>query len=256
MIKNKLKDRYKAIFKSYHDITLKTHIEKFTELDEFLPYNSTFHCITNTQTLAFEFVSKNSISCLGFKPEELKNKGMEFFWQRMHPEDTKSWLEAMSELMKFTLKEIPENERNRMSYTWNYRFKHFNDSYVNIIQNTTPLKFDANSKPVAGLAHYTVVDAQSFFAVNATAKKLNSQKEYETLFFKSYSPKMLLNGITNRERDIVRLLVLGNSSKKIGEKLHISTRTVETHRNNILRKMNVTSTTELIAVLNSNLSNL
>jgi len=252
MLENKLRDRYKAIFESYQKESLKIHIKRFTELDGFLPHISTYYCITNTQTLQFEFVSKNSVSCLGYKSEELKQKGMEFFWKRMHPDDTGNWLDAMSELMKFTLNTISENERKMMSYSWNYRFKHFNGNYVHIIQNTTPLEFDASNRPIIGLAHYTILDEQSFFAVNATAKKLNIRNEYETLFFKSYSQKLISNGITNRERDVIRLLIIGNSSKQIGQKLHISFRTVETHRNNILRKMNVTSTTELINVLRSN----
>ena len=252
MSETNLKDRYKEIFKTYDSSSLRTHIERFTELDKYLPFIYTFYCITNTQSLQFEFVSKNSVSCLGFKSEDLKIKGMEFFWERMHPDDTNRWLDAMSDLMKFTLLEIPDNERKKMSYTWNYRLKNNNNSYVNIIQNTTPLEFDANNKPIIGLAHYTVLDEQSYFAVNASAKKLNSSNEYETLFFKTYSQKLLSNSITNRERDIIRLLILGNSSKQISNKLHISIRTVDTHRSNILRKMNVSSTNELIAILNAN----
>lgn len=252
MENNILKDRYKEIFKSYDSNSLHAHIERFTELDKFLPFSSTFFCITNTQTLQFEFVSKNSISCLGIDAKDLKNKGMEFFWSRMHPKDTKSWLDAMTELMKFTLSNIPDSDRDKMSYTWNYRFKHENGTYVNVIQNTTPLEFDPYNKPIIGLAHYTIISEQIKFPVNASAKMLNSNNQYDTLFFKAFSQKLLSNGITKRERDVMRLLILGDSSKLIGEKLYISSRTVETHRSNILRKMNVSSTTELIAILSAN----
>ncbi len=39
-----------------------------------------------------------------------------------------------------------------MSYSWNYRIKNADDDYVNSIQNTTSIEFDANTKPIIGLA--------------------------------------------------------------------------------------------------------
>jgi DNA-binding NarL/FixJ family response regulator len=52
--------------------------------------------------------------------------------------------------------------------------------------------------------------------------------------------------LTSREQEIMVLLAEGLSSKKIAEKLFISPKTVENHRSNILRKLNLHSTIELI----------
>lgn len=57
------------------------------------------------------------------------------------------------------------------------------------------------------------------------------------------TPKEVL---TNREREILKLLADGKSSKEIGELLFISLRTVQNHRANILKKLNVKRTTDLI----------
>ncbi len=51
---------------------------------------------------------------------------------------------------------------------------------------------------------------------------------------------------TERETEIIRLCAKGLSAKQIAEKLNISTRTVETHKNNIFKKMGFNSTGELI----------
>jgi len=75
---------------------------------------------------------------LGFDSDILKEKGMNFFWSRIHPEDQQPWLNALKGLMVYTMSEIPVKERLLMNYTWNYRLKNKNDEYVNIIQNTTP----------------------------------------------------------------------------------------------------------------------
>jgi len=252
MKQNQIKDVYKSIFKSYDKPSLETHIKKIIDLDNYLPYSSTFFCITNTQSLEFEYISKNFKACLGLDPNLLKVSGMRYFWSRIHPKDLEKWLKALNELMEFTLDTIKEEERHKANYTWNYRFKNADNIYVNIVQNTTPLAFDSQNKPIIGLAHYTVLHSDIKMDVSASAKILNDQDEYETIYFNNYGQKLLSNGISNRERDVVRLLVLDYSSKDISQKLNISSHTVDTHRRNILKKLNISSTGELIGMLKMN----
>ena len=52
--------------------------------------------------------------------------------------------------------------------------------------------------------------------------------------------------LTEREQEIVRLIVKEFSNKQIAEKLFISERTVETHRKNIFRKTNTSSLVGLV----------
>ena len=54
------------------------------------------------------------------------------------------------------------------------------------------------------------------------------------------------NSLTKRETEIVRLICKEYSSAEIAETLFISTRTVETHRKNILNKINVKNIVGLI----------
>lgn len=245
---------YSNIFESYDNPLLDEHIKKIIELDAYLPYSSTFFCITNTQTLSFEYISKNMSACLGLDPVELKKRGMRYFWSRMHPDEIEFWLKALDELMNFTLNEISVDQRSSMTYSWNYRFKNGSDDYVNIVQNTTPLEFDFDNKPIIGLAHYTVLHPDIKMQVCASAKLLNSNNEYETKYFNNFSQKLLSDSISNRERDVIRLLVLNYSSKEIGAKLGISPNTVDTHRRNILKKLNISSTGELIGMLKLNMN--
>jgi len=247
-----VKNAYKEIFKSYENPSLEKHINKIKELDAYLPYSSTFFCVTNTQDLNFEYISKNIKACLGLDKKTLESKGMRYFWSRIHPDDLELWLKALNELMNFTLNSTSIDDRKKMSYTWNYRLKNANGDYVNVIQNTTPLKFDSEDKPIIGLAHYTVLSPKIKLQVCASAKLLNEHDEYETIYFNNFSQKLLSEGISNRERDIIRLLVLNYTSKQIGDKLNISPNTVDTHRRNIIKKLNMSSTGELIGVLKMN----
>jgi DNA-binding NarL/FixJ family response regulator len=55
--------------------------------------------------------------------------------------------------------------------------------------------------------------------------------------------------ISRREKEIIRFIRKGYQSKKIGEELGISYRTVGKHRENIMKKCKVTNVTELIYFL-------
>ena len=52
--------------------------------------------------------------------------------------------------------------------------------------------------------------------------------------------------LTAREREITQLLAEGRSSKEAASLLNLSTKTVETHRSNIMRKLNLHSIRDLV----------
>ena len=52
--------------------------------------------------------------------------------------------------------------------------------------------------------------------------------------------------LTVREREVLKLIVEGKSSKEIGDLLFISPRTVERHRANIMEKLNIKKTVDLV----------
>lgn len=53
------------------------------------------------------------------------------------------------------------------------------------------------------------------------------------------------NVLTHREREVLQMLAEGNSTKQVALKLHISIKTVETHRRQIMRKLDIYSVAEL-----------
>jgi DNA-binding NarL/FixJ family response regulator len=80
-------------------------------------------------------------------------------------------------------------------------------------------------------------------------------------FFTSSVADMVLNGylhggtptppadlgrLTVREREVVQLLAEGKSNKEVGTLLGITTKTAETHRTNIMRKLDMHSMSELV----------
>lgn len=54
--------------------------------------------------------------------------------------------------------------------------------------------------------------------------------------------------LTNRENEILKLLILGGNNEEIAEKLFISAHTVKTHRNNIMKKLDAHNLGDLVRI--------
>ena len=61
--------------------------------------------------------------------------------------------------------------------------------------------------------------------------------------------------LSERELEITRLVCEGMTSKEISEQLNLSLHTVETHRRNILKKLNLKKTTSLVDYYNNYIEN-
>ena len=56
----------------------------------------------------------------------------------------------------------------------------------------------------------------------------------------------LPNDLTKREHEVLGLVAMGKGNKEIAESLFISVKTVETHKGNILEKLGLRNSAELI----------
>jgi DNA-binding CsgD family transcriptional regulator len=53
--------------------------------------------------------------------------------------------------------------------------------------------------------------------------------------------------LTEREREVLELIVLGHTQREMAERLHLSVKTIETHRANIAEKLDCHTRAELVA---------
>lgn len=89
-------------------------------------------------------------------------------------------------------------------------------------------------------------------ALNATSKaeKFICNKIIDVILDKQINPAeerdCRANSLSKRELEIIQLTVKGLSAKEIGQELFISTHTVYTHKKNILKKLNLNSSSEVI----------
>lgn len=123
----------------------------------------------------------------------------------------------------------------------------YNDEYLieqckNLGANGYLLKNVGNDEFLHVLAH---VSKDDFYISDS----LKSNSEKKKLFNDQFINKMKL---TDREIEILKLLAKGSSSADIALVLHLSAHTVNTHRKNILRKLDMNSTVELVRFVHDN----
>ncbi len=78
-------------------------------------------------------------------------------------------------------------------------------------------------------------------------KMINTSAERTKTFKSSVEEMQEEYGISDREKEIIQLISRGYTSNKIAEELVISPHTVKNHRKNILQKLELTNTYELIS---------
>lgn len=78
-----------------------------------------------------------------------------------------------------------------------------------------------------------VASGQKYFSSDVTMTLLNPSNG------QSSEDNKVLSELTEREIEILKLIAEGFSNKEIGDKLFISHRTVDTHRTNLMKKLDV-----------------
>lgn len=88
----------------------------------------------------------------------------------------------------------------------------------------------------------TVAERRYYISPNISnylVKRLNTRKGFE-------SSQPSINDLTKSERAILKLISIDKTTQQIADELHISYKTVENHRNNISKKLNLSGSHSLV----------
>lgn len=88
-------------------------------------------------------------------------------------------------------------------------------------------------------AIHTLEAGQTYLGEDVSKTLLNS-------FMKKTTQSQLVEKLSEREKEVLECIATGCTTQEIGDKLFISKNTVETHRKNLLYKLNAKNTAELI----------
>lgn len=183
------------------------------------------------------FVSPQVTPVAGYLPEEYNYQKQVAV---IHPQDQPIMMEAI----KYAYGQLYHKAVKpfETSFNFSYRLRHKNGHYLRVLRQGMPIKY---SKDGFILFYVSVVTDISHLSNDKKVYAGRSGKGMEDYDFhvdKFYKSKFL----SKREIDILIMLREGLHSSEIGERLFISKHTVDTHRRNILKKLGVPSTVQLI----------
>ncbi len=95
------------------------------------------------------------------------------------------------------------------------------------------------------LAIKTVTNGQKYFPPTISLILVDALQNRNT-FQPKVIVKTVIDHLSKKEKQILKLISEGQNSKEIAEKLNLSTRTVSNHRANMLKKTKMNNTTELV----------
>ncbi len=145
---------------------------------------------------------------------------------------------------------LPPERRSHVKMTLYFRVRNTQEEYYWIMVQYLDNILDNNNMFVYGLVLATDIshlkkDGEPMMSILDTyagdCQQFFCTDKYEL------AKKELTGSITAREREILYYLVNGFSSKQIAAQLDVSIKTIDNHRQNMLRKTRCKSTPELIA---------
>jgi DNA-binding CsgD family transcriptional regulator len=204
-------------------------------------------CITwilNVQTVQFDFISPNVQSILGYETTLWKAKGLAFLNEVIHPEDQpRIW--KLFRCIWDLLLALPSNHRKHYQFTGDYRVRKPNGDYVRILEQNTILQQDNHGNITHLLI--TASDISHWKKSEALVASVTSTENGSYFCYTSDDNHLRpATQLSKREREIVKLLSEGCSSKRIADELSISFHTVNKHRQNIIEKTQTRNVSEVV----------
>lgn len=190
------------------------------------------------------FISPNAQKILGYNSRHLSLK---FLVSLIHPEDAPVALLAFKKMNEIICMYYNSLSPFDTVFSLDFRLRKENGAYIRVLnQNCIASKDD-------DLFHFLGLACNTDISGIKTSKRMEFDlynRDGLPIEFPDQELRNFAAFFTARECEIIHLLAQGKSSSEIGEELHISRHTVDTHRRKMLAKSHLCNTAELIAFSN------
>lgn len=216
-------------------------LEISNELHNIFNAGRYYYMIFNIYEAELEFLSSEVKNVLGYEADEISSM---FFMERIHPEDKNYFLNFENKVAEF-YNNLPLEKRGSYTYHHDYRVRTKEGKYIRLLHQIVPIEFDKDNFYRTLGMHTDITHIKRDGTPSLSIIGLNDEPSYYNIqdteiFTKSYSL------FTKREREILKLIIEGLSSKEIANELFISPHTVNAHRKNILKKANIKTPLDLL----------
>ena len=227
--------------KPNEDVAFEVQLAK--KLVNFFQVGDYYYYIFNLSTLEVEVFSEGVNRILGYDPEIVN---LQFFFGKIHPDD-QAWYvnfekEARDFLSGLSIDKIP-----KYKIRMDFRVQKNDGSYIRILHQATALQQYDDGGVYRTLGIHTDITH-----IKPSGKPMLSfvGLDGEPSYIDVKPGKLVIpikESISQREKQILLLLIDGKQNKEIAEELCISKQTVDKHRKNMINRNNLKNSGELIA---------
>ncbi len=227
------------------------YITNNPQLEFILNNMSGFLGIIDIPNNCYIYASDSCQSMFGLEPSSLviEGQGIKNALSVFYPEHAKQFSEViLPTFLEFCKENKVDGGVKQMKLSFKNKLLVPEGKYSWFFHQITILDTDENGMPNLALKFIKGIDGfKDDNNLSLTISKKNSSGIYEIIHEKmiQIDSKSSLS-ISAREREIIQLLSQGLSSKSIADELFISIHTVNTHKKNMLKKLNLSSSSQLV----------
>ncbi len=211
------REYFTTVYLNYNKTSDKSQLTSGNEIPEKSPF-----FVFDLNSDKCKYFSSSIKKITGYNFNEYLNKGIVFFKTFIHPEDYSDLICELLTYIFITKEQKLYGIKNIQIKDLICRIRHKNGYYIGTSLHVMYLTSAISIK-------YNIL--------------IGIIEEFE---HQKYELLECNNNITNREKEVLQLIGNGDSSKIIADKLNISETTAITHRKNLIQKLNVKNTAELI----------
>lgn len=181
---------------------------------------STMIYIVDLKTMKTIWTNYSHVKFVGYKESEVKKDPFKFFMQNTNREDKRA--------IQDTIEEFKDSKGKDFDFMT--RQKHKNGKWLWVYSNISPYKKNPNGTP-----------SQLVCSSYNLTGQLSGENNLEKLLTEKlrYINQLRLDSLTEREKQVVKLIANGYTNKEISKELKITNQTTETHRKNIMKKLRI-----------------
>lgn len=189
------------------------------------------------------YVSQRFFKTFGFIKTAEKETDHIWFREHLHPNDYIINISGIK-TVEF-LKDKPIEKRKDYKLIHDFRIKNDFGKWIRLLVQDYMLEFSENGYPWINLKLFDLSPMQD---LNKSAYSMCREiSSGETIFTLEGKPDFS-DQISERETQVLELVAKGMRSKEIANELYISENTVNNHRRNVIKKLNVSNTSEALTL--------
>jgi DNA-binding CsgD family transcriptional regulator len=194
------------------------------------------------------YCSDNFEKMTGHPTSEIMTRNVGFFFEILKRKDILFFFEFTKWLTSFN-KSVPvEYLQEYLQIQWfGMTVRKKDDTYIETLFKIDP--FERHSNGLSRLCIITLEDVTSLVRKDASywsRMEAGSSKKFYSSFFEDNPRFVMKDIISEREMEVLKLIAEGYDSKDIGDKLFLSTHTIDRHRKNMIARLGAKDSTALI----------